>query len=860
MIQIAHTSTLEHRRFLAMTISRYLLGTLVFALLATFSLANARTSTQMIEGAVDVLTVEGNDLTARGWAASVDPQQSVSSLVVRLAGDVIYDGTFERIARPDVVKATGRGDWSKSGWHLIVNLPDSVQDGEYPVTIHVKLSDGKEALITAPPQHGKIKISGRWQEPAYLPYLLKAAIIFILAFLVAAYFGADRISRTLSSKFHIKISAPGFFCSAIMLGFCFLVALGSSGSSMRIGFQQAPFIKATTINIFGKERPIRSDEWLVLTPMAMGQFNHSPKYPTVNSNLGEDGHNMLVVGMSGVPVNNISSLAKPATWGFFLFDLRRALSWHWNFPFFACLLALWGVISLLSPHNWRFNFLISLFFCISPYITAWSNWPAYAVFFPSVSLVLGAAILRSDRRYLPLIFGCLLGISLAGFVLILYPPWQVSLGYVFLLLTTGVMIRDKLHRRFSTVKVFAFLIALTVGSLLLWAWWKDAKPAVQAMQNTLYPGQRTMIVGGNYSISELLRGFTNLTTLYKIDPSYSNQSEVSSFYYLLLPLFGLFLLRLKEKSVDAVEFALAAGIGMILCFQFIGFPEAVAKYTQWGRVQPKRADLALGVATTILSGALLSSGARSRPISIPIKTLSATVAVAWAIVVYYSFSQLPPGVLSSIPTGAFCVALLYCVAGGYFLMTRRSKLFAWSSLAISLATTLAFNPISQAPEKMTVDIGPNSNHITPEPTGPGRTLVLGTQVPAMYLLASGLPVANGIFYYPQESLWKRFDADGSKSKIYNRYQHVLIFDGAAGEETHFQLESPQPDVVKITLDFKKFNFNMTGAQNVLAPERDDRILLINPSLSPLGKIQGWSWFKIKQSPSAEGKLEDVTSD
>ena len=33
--------------------------------------------------------------------------------------------------------------------------------------------------------------------------------------------------------------------------------------------------------------------------------------------------------LTGVPVAHASALAKPATWGFFAFDLRRALAWAW---------------------------------------------------------------------------------------------------------------------------------------------------------------------------------------------------------------------------------------------------------------------------------------------------------------------------------------------------------------------------------------------------------------------------------------------------------------------------------------------------------------------------------------------------
>ena len=39
--------------------------------------------------------------------------------------------------------------------------------------------------------------------------------------------------------------------------------------------------------------------------MAISQVYHYPKSPIVNNNWGSDGHNMLVVGMTGVPVAHI---------------------------------------------------------------------------------------------------------------------------------------------------------------------------------------------------------------------------------------------------------------------------------------------------------------------------------------------------------------------------------------------------------------------------------------------------------------------------------------------------------------------------------------------------------------------------
>ena len=56
------------------------------------------------------------------------------------------------------------------------------------------------------------------------------------------------------------------------------------------------------------------------------------------------------------------------------------------------------------------------------------------------------------------------------------------------------------------------------------------------MLATAYPGQRDVVVGGSMYIPELLRGFTNLVTLYNLIPLYANESEIASFYYMFLPL------------------------------------------------------------------------------------------------------------------------------------------------------------------------------------------------------------------------------------------------------------------------------------------------------------------------------------
>ena len=674
--------------------------------------------------------------------------------------------------------------------------------------------------------------------------IVRVTLVALLVLLCTVYFQTDYLANQLFSRTNYLIKPPVLFGLMLFLCFGVIVALGITGSSMRIGIQATPVVQADMINVLGKDQPIRSDEWVLATPLAIAQYNHHPKFPVVNINLGEDGQNMLVAG--GVPVAHISAIAKPATWGFFLFDLKRALSWYWYFPIFACLFALWGVVALLLHGEWRSSFLIALWFILSPYVAAWSNTPAYAVFFPSLALLSAIAILKSHSKYLLLALGCTLGVTLAGFVLVLYPPWQVSLAYVFLALAVGIVIRDKLYNNFIKIRLAAYGVAIVIAGFILWAWWSDAHLAIQAMLATVYPGQRTTIVGGGTSFTILLRGFTNLVTLHEINSPYINQSEITSFSYMLLPLLLLFIFRGYQKAIGAVEVALAVVISFILYFMLVGVTAGVANFSLWGRVPPNRADIALGLSYIILCGILLSS--RMNPISnkASIKTLAFVFAFIWAVIALNSISPLHSSILSGFSTVLLMGMFIFIVVVvGYWLATGKFREFIYFNLALSVATIWPFNPINIAPDSVTATLYVNkiiekeSNHVERQ-----RILVLVGPLQAMWMLASGLPVANGVFYYPQRSLWKRLDMNHTKSDIYNRFQHLFYFSGVTENTDNYRIESPQADVVRVVVDLEHFDFRKTGAGLLAAPQNNEVALRKNAVLTHIRNENGWSWFQI----------------
>ena len=77
--------------------------------------------------------------------------------------------------------------------------------------------------------------------------------------------------------------------------------------------------------IFGQNREVRSDEWLVQTPFYLSQAEED--FPLVNEDYSLNGQNMIIAYNS--PVKDITVIGKPFNWGFFFLGRDRGLSFYW---------------------------------------------------------------------------------------------------------------------------------------------------------------------------------------------------------------------------------------------------------------------------------------------------------------------------------------------------------------------------------------------------------------------------------------------------------------------------------------------------------------------------------------------------
>ena len=117
----------------------------------------------------------------------------------------------------------------------------------------------------------------------------------------------------------------------------------------------------------------------------------------------------------------------------------------------------------------------------------------------------------------------------------------------------------------------------------------------------------------------------------------------------------------------------------------------------------------------------------------------------------------------------------------------------------------------------------------------------------MFLMAGGVPVANGVFYYPQKSLWGRLDPTAAEANVYNRYQHLVFAFGRVAAMTSFRLESPLCDQVRVFIAPERFDFYLTGAEIVAAPPGYSPLLRRNSGLERIGETSDYCWFKVTEN-------------
>ena len=594
---------------------------------------------------------------------------------------------------------------------------------------------------------------------------------------------------------------------------------------------------------------IRWDEFVIATPFSLSQLSHNPRFPVVNTNIG-NGQNMLV--FPHVPIWHVVTLARPATWGYFIFGAQRGLAWFWWFQVFACFTVLYLLFEIILKGNHWLSAFGAFWFCASAYVVCWSLWAAHVTFFAALSCLAAYRLLAPEKKSTQVISAILLGLSLPGFLMIMYPPWQVAAAYFFTLLFVALFIRDRLYlslkaspRRILGLLALALLLA---GGLSL-SWLLRCLPDLQIMSNTVYPGKRVSL-GGDYSFGMLFKGMYNFVTVYAAPQGLRNESESASFYYLFPAVFfAVAISRRVARNMGLIGWTLIAYISAMVLFVLAGLPQWAARLTLLSYIPSYRADLTIGLASIILClhTLLVISRLKQSEEEIPSEASLPVRVSAFAAMffVLHSLFFMKDAHGFPLPSLALLISLMAGLIS-YCLLAGKARAFCAITGSLVVATTALFNPLATNLDHIyDSELAKEITAINKQSTDRPFWLCYGSTHAGVLVTMLGGRSLSGIHWQPQFSIWHALDPDRSFENIYNQYAEVEM--DYAEDESRVSFKSPKEGLMRVQISPNNPALKSLGTRYVLLMGEAQRVVDTN-KLLPLYRSSA-NTFSIFEIPS-----------
>ncbi len=251
--------------------------------------------------------------------------------------------------------------------------------------------------------------------------------------------------------------------------------------------------------IFGQNREVRSDEWLVQTPFYLSQAEED--FSLVNEDYSLNGQNMIIAYNS--PVKDITVIGKPFNWGFFFLGRDRGLSFYWAMKLVVMVLLGFEVLMILTKRKKALSLIGAFALTFSPAVQWWFMQHVGDLIFFTLGLMIAFYhyFYNHDKKWLRTLMMLLVVIFGIGFILVIYPAHQVMLAYLLIFYFVGLLIY------YSKKVSWDLLDVVLIGGAVLFIggvmvhFWLTSKDALLASLNTLYPGKRVS-TGGKWTIGE----------------------------------------------------------------------------------------------------------------------------------------------------------------------------------------------------------------------------------------------------------------------------------------------------------------------------------------------------------------------
>ena len=622
--------------------------------------------------------------------------------------------------------------------------------------------------------------------------------------------------------------------------FILLIIFGISGSSItNIRSSVSGLLSMDEKVMIGRPQGIRSDEFAVNTLLAIGQYQNDS--PRVNPNLGPTPKDMSVVHDTGVPTKELSSLSKVNLWGFFAFDLRRALAWDWWIPVFIGLNGIWLLLNLLFPGQSCFNFSLALLLTFAPESVVWSNWPILHVGTAALAVSLAIIALKSKSIITSLTLAFFTGVLISWFILQLYLPRLIPIALISVATYAGYCINSRV-KFFSKLNCVFIVYTLLLAACLLFDWFSSNSDGIAGMLNSAYPGQRR--VYGGFPLTDwdynYVRGWLfPITSQHEL---YANFCEAQSYISLFIPI-SIFILYYSFKYYRQINYIVIFNFALLILFvvyEYIGLPEIIGKLTMLNRSKPYRSIIGISLTSIILLAFLYRSKVQS---SIRHKFIILALSLVPFIVFFCRRQELVNNLTSAFLSKFICI--LFFIVAVNLILIYRIKYVSAALLLFVLPVTLFWNPIIVAPSHVQIML---PQQISTAGQGNikygGRILVMGDYpLLANIFFAGGHKVMNATSHYVDPYMYKNFYSKFDNPEQYNRFDHLAVVADDAQPEISISLGGL--DWIKIRVNARNYDFSNFPADFIAVRQPSSNELNSNPKLEFIEEIGSYSFYKIR---------------
>lgn len=576
----------------------------------------------------------------------------------------------------------------------------------------------------------------------------------------------------------------------VLLTFCVFFEI--HGSSISI---YSDMLGTPDINLIGKSRPIRSDEWRVNTPLAFSQYyNNFHKYSDIPRGTLTD-----MGTIYGQPVKDWTLIFKPFYIGYLFMSQGRGLSFFWMGRWIALFLISFefGLLVCRRKKLWALCYAFSIAF--APLVQWWFavNFIAELLIFGQTGVLLVNAYLKSGNYLHRLFYTLCLSWVSCSYAWSLYPAWQVPLAYVFGACALSTLIENRNNALFSKKDIalavlYIFLTAGLLGMLLY-----DSRDTVKIVRNTVYPGSRFITGIGatpakfiKYTFSYLwgiILPFTDFTQT-------TNNCEAARFFDLApLGIILMFENWIKKKKADSLSVSMAVVLLFSGCWFLFKWPAPLARFTLMSNVT-ERIVIGSGLVNLILLYRALSDSDSGINESVSL-VLSALFS---GILPYIAYKAYPFDlhIVSHVLIMSAVSLLLW-----FFALRKKDIAFAVTFCLVLLVCGCTVNPVAHGTDSIYKSPVINEIHKIAS-SDSGLWIVNDNLIYNNLPIIAGARTINSINTYPALERWRGIDPEEKYSDIYNRYAHIIVKIATDSRndaaQKKFQLNFPDSFTVILT--------------------------------------------------------------